>query len=107
MASSSDHNCEPATLNISPTAILTSSHCWESLVAVSFPARVRATRLTRASSLHFSVVTSPAFIMLRTTWLTAGCDWPMSSAIRSEEHTSELQSRPHLVCRLLLEKKNK
>src|SRR5436305_14983878 len=26
--------------------------------------------------------------------------WP-----RSEEHTSELQSRPHLVCRLLLEKK--
>src|SRR5436305_9295868 len=25
---------------------------------------------------------------------------------RSEEHTSELQSRPHLVCRLLLEKKN-
>src|SRR3989442_3731451 len=27
--------------------------------------------------------------------------WPK----RSEEHTSELQSRPHLVCRLLLEKK--
>src|SRR3989442_11958616 len=25
---------------------------------------------------------------------------------RSEEHTSELQSRPHLVCRLLLEKKH-
>src|SRR5690554_7146265 len=25
--------------------------------------------------------------------------------LRSEEHTSELQSRPHLVCRLLLEKK--
>src|SRR5690625_6803496 len=27
-------------------------------------------------------------------------------SIRSEEHTSELQSRGHLVCRLLLEKKN-
>src|SRR2546429_8919124 len=27
------------------------------------------------------------------------------SAVRSEEHTSELQSRLHLVCRLLLEKK--
>src|SRR2546422_6400957 len=27
-------------------------------------------------------------------------------ALRSEEHTSELQSRLHLVCRLLLEKKN-
>src|SRR3989442_5341742 len=28
-----------------------------------------------------------------------------SECHRSEEHTSELQSRPHLVCRLLLEKK--
>src|SRR2546429_3163691 len=31
---------------------------------------------------------------------------PPLSALRSEEHTSELQSRLHLVCRLLLEKKN-
>src|SRR5690625_1706140 len=30
----------------------------------------------------------------------------ISSSRRSEEHTSELQSRGHLVCRLLLEKKN-
>src|SRR2546422_2617621 len=30
-----------------------------------------------------------------------------SSRVRSEEHTSELQSRLHLVCRLLLEKKKK
>src|SRR2546422_3482828 len=30
-------------------------------------------------------------------------DWQMQ--LRSEEHTSELQSRLHLVCRLLLEKK--
>src|SRR2546429_5312876 len=44
----------------------------------------------------------------------ANC-WPPASAwswpappthVRSEEHTSELQSRLHLVCRLLLEKKN-
>src|SRR3989442_11514203 len=40
-----------------------------------------------------------------------GRNWLPSSASsegtgkRSEEHTSELQSRPHLVCRLLLEKK--
>src|SRR5690554_7438481 len=32
-------------------------------------------------------------------------DSPFDSDTRSEEHTSELQSRPHLVCRLLLEKK--
>src|SRR2546422_4907257 len=32
---------------------------------------------------------------------------PSRPASRSEEHTSELQSRLHLVCRLLLEKKKK
>src|SRR5690348_17994999 len=32
---------------------------------------------------------------------------PRPSTFRSEEHTSELQSPVHLVCRLLLEKKNK
>src|SRR5690554_8199999 len=35
-------------------------------------------------------------------WFEKGSD-----ILRSEEHTSELQSRPHLVCRLLLEKKKK
>src|SRR5690554_7303567 len=33
--------------------------------------------------------------------------WIVVIGQRSEEHTSELQSRPHLVCRLLLEKKKK
>src|SRR5690554_7279574 len=38
--------------------------------------------------------------------ITIVFDNPSSGeSIRSEEHTSELQSRPHLVCRLLLEKK--
>src|SRR3712207_8524195 len=32
---------------------------------------------------------------------------PLELAVRSEEHTSELQSRQYLVCRLLLEKKKK
>src|SRR3712207_7773708 len=31
----------------------------------------------------------------------------LSAVLRSEEHTSELQSRQYLVCRLLLEKKKK
>src|SRR5437868_10611685 len=45
--------------------------------------------------------------------LSANCSWRGSNAavgsccvFRSEEHTSELQSRFDLVCRLLLEKKN-
>src|SRR3712207_7781746 len=33
--------------------------------------------------------------------------WALCSTSRSEEHTSELQSRQYLVCRLLLEKKHK
>src|SRR5258707_10632140 len=33
--------------------------------------------------------------------------WICPASIRSEEHTSELQSRQYLVCRLLLEKKKK
>src|SRR3989442_7423280 len=36
---------------------------------------------------------------------TSGYNAPAPDSGRSEEHTSELQSRPHLVCRLLLEKK--
>src|SRR5438445_6375335 len=49
----------------------------------------------------------------RESW-SARSDWSLGSARRrkpfddgrSEEHTSELQSRQYLVCRLLLEKKN-
>src|SRR2546422_5345600 len=39
--------------------------------------------------------------------LSASTSVDPSASLRSEEHTSELQSRLHLVCRLLLEKKKK
>src|SRR3712207_7799625 len=39
--------------------------------------------------------------------VTAGPADADADAVRSEEHTSELQSRQYLVCRLLLEKKKK
>src|SRR5258708_15173396 len=39
------------------------------------------------------------------TMSTQELQWPVSGFSRSEEHTSELQSPDHLVCRLLLEKK--
>src|SRR5438309_11549645 len=39
--------------------------------------------------------------------VSAGCAGAVSPGSRSEEHTSELQSQFHLVCRLLLEKKKK
>src|SRR5690625_6498678 len=53
---------------------------------------------------------SETFILLGTVGLiylmfTAGITLDLNQFTRSEEHTSELQSRGHLVCRLLLEKK--
>src|SRR2546422_3169682 len=40
-------------------------------------------------------------------WLNVPIGTANTNRMRSEEHTSELQSRLHLVCRLLLEKKKK
>src|SRR3712207_7643360 len=51
---------------------------------------------------------SPSSVPNRTATTTGSCCrmcWPVRSTRRSEEHTSELQSRQYLVCRLLLEKK--
>src|SRR5690606_41675755 len=66
-------------------------------------------------SCPLSVCTSPRVTARRlsiTAWCTCPANWPMtcpatSASRRSEEHTSELQSRENLVCRLLLEKKKK
>src|SRR6266511_5429745 len=75
---------------------------------------VPASSLARASSMSLSVsvsVPASASISPRSavTWLESAN--PSSNASdpfgRSEEHTSELQSREKLVCRLLLEKKKR
>src|SRR2546421_2709524 len=63
----------------------------------------------RQSTETFSQVPGEAFAQL--TWLdtrTQSGNWGVARDFpaRSEEHTSELQSRSDLVCRLLLEKKN-
>src|SRR5439155_2255194 len=72
----------------------------------SFPTR-RSSDLVAVASVQepvwrtrpIALRVSPAGLRAHETG-TAGC-----IATRSEEHTSELQSRGHLVCRLLLEKK--
>src|SRR5258708_34795425 len=71
-------------------------------------------------SLHDALPISRSLISFSTWWPSAGpesIDWSAGSPVtasghcrcsrRSEEHTSELQSPDHLVCRLLLEKKKK
>src|SRR5690625_6135702 len=47
----------------------------------------------------------PATLLANGAAQIAECCYHFRVLIRSEEHTSELQSRGHLVCRLLLEKK--
>src|SRR5699024_12661912 len=59
----------------------------------SFPTR-------RSSDLTFWILSDSLILNVR-----RKCPAPVSSTTRSEEHTSELQSRFDLVCRLLLEKK--
>src|SRR5438445_8491261 len=61
--------------------------------------RIRTTR-DRSSPICSSIRPS-CNPCCRTAPSWGGCSW----ALRSEEHTSELQSRQYLVCRLLLEKK--
>src|SRR3712207_7811107 len=56
---------------------------------------------TALRAVRYAVGTDPDLPMLTGVLLEAGDDG------RSEEHTSELQSRQYLVCRLLLEKKKK
>src|SRR3989454_2645290 len=65
-------------------------------------------------SLHDALPISKSFIAPRITstkFFPAGATrlsmWPTKREVRSEEHTSELQSPCNLVCRLLLEKKKK
>src|SRR5207253_8978493 len=49
--------------------------------------------------------TSPSSVPAQITPFSTGDSAIVNTVSRSEEHTSELQSRGHLVCRLLLEKK--
>src|SRR5690625_1664012 len=89
--------------------------------ALKFPSCVRESKCHKNFSSHFSISWNsiiPRFALFNSpsNRYARGSDsepysaiveksiLPVKSAIRSEEHTSELQSRGHLVCRLLLEK---
>src|SRR5215207_2176327 len=73
---------------------------------LSVPTTVMTYRESRSAA--FSAMSDMASPMIPLPRKGAGVKAPSSSAVpgsRSEEHTSELQSRVDLVCRLLLEKK--
>src|SRR5690625_6223067 len=73
-----------------------------SLTALFF-FKATATAETYTLSLHDAL---PISICRHCRKQRNGCPTQSRRHGRSEEHTSELQSRGHLVCRLLLEKKN-
>src|SRR5690554_7269755 len=71
-----------------------------SLISVALFHRKLATTPLRHTSLTSVAKVITLYKCSKRPKVLAGTQQP-----RSEEHTSELQSRPHLVCRLLLEKK--
>src|SRR5690606_39804366 len=62
--------------------------------------QVRMNSITPGVTIRFNLLRFPRYM----TWITVTYI-PRGRRPRSEEHTSELQSRENLVCRLLLEKK--
>src|SRR5690348_17773085 len=58
-------------------------------------------------SLHDALPICSGYVSLRGWHRWSHSRWLRVRTTRSEEHTSELQSPVHLVCRLLLEKKNR
>src|SRR5437870_6130328 len=72
-----------------------SVHCRDSTCSVY--SRIKADEMRDMMRIRLT------FLMILGLFGAGGC----ATLTRSEEHTSELQSRGHLVCRLLLEKKKK
>src|SRR5690606_39680353 len=60
---------------------------------------------TKSADCKFGGGSSNCFLVVATAYTSEGGSLEGRFEFRSEEHTSELQSRENLVCRLLLEKK--
>src|SRR5690606_39769230 len=77
-----------------------------------FPARAMGASSRIAGATEMPEQHTPSVIPVLVTGIhhaasSSACGWLDPGHERSEEHTSELQSRENLVCRLLLEKKKK
>src|SRR2546429_5964069 len=89
--------------NSNPTLLASTTNCSTSCCKIRFLSPARACGGSATTVPMPGLDSShPSWIRYCTT-LCAVFGWIFNS--RSEEHTSELQSRLHLVCRLLLEKK--
>src|SRR3712207_7997760 len=68
--------------------------------------RARKSSISATRALGSTTTPAPMTQVQSGLRMPEGTRWSLKTP-RSEEHTSELQSRQYLVCRLLLEKKNK
>src|SRR5436305_619920 len=92
-----------------PVAVLDELHKyskWKTLLKGFFDTYGERVRLIVTGSSRLDVFRRGGDSLMGRYLLYRMHPWSVGESMRSEEHTSELQSRPHLVCRLLLEKKN-
>src|SRR5438046_6101083 len=92
--------CSPDSPSTSPKPVLTQpeANAVAEVVATDAASLAGGATLDAATGMPFAVAPMPGAPAMATS---------SASCTRSEEHTSELQSLTNLVCRLLLEKKNK
>src|SRR5690625_6225579 len=77
---------------------------WKREIEGGYVRRRSVTQVAPSSAVENSVVpVRPSWVASIVPVVSRGTQNPMNP-LRSEEHTSELQSRGHLVCRLLLDK---
>src|SRR5437899_8424173 len=97
-----------SSLAISGSGLLTALYCITDLREITLSAPILDRSAMRASVMPSTKYSCPGSPVKLSSGSTASDSTRVESlAVRSEEHTSELQSLRHLVCRLLLEKKKK
>src|SRR5690625_5602219 len=110
------HEANGSYLIIQAKDIFTKSYAWESLKRALLNEKIHIENIGEHSGLATTVSLKPDAIPLDVKVIVIGDVRTFQilynyeedfRKLRSEEHTSELQSRGHLVCRLLLENKNK
>src|SRR5258707_7559737 len=98
---------KPGPITAKPLSVLLTDVFSDAYAKQGFAARELVTRWAEIAGPEISAHSEP----LKIQWPRPVEGQPQEAATlvlrRSEEHTSELQSRQYLVCRLLLEKKNK
>src|SRR2546425_5096036 len=94
-----------STLFPHPTLFRSPLLCPLSAPPLPEPGNSRVIVNVRVVDVHNGIAGEPTSVTLRNGIITAIGNDAHDTTLRSEEHTSELQSLAYLVCRLLLEKK--